>query len=409
MGFNMSSIRSGRIIPYYAGQRTPLHARARTNVMPPLRIVHVITELATGGAERTLYRLISGTNGEAIENSVVSLTDEGEIGPLLRASRVPVQCLGMRRGVPAPRALFRLHAILERDRPAILQTWLYHADLMGLMTARFAPVGRLIWNIRCSDMDMRHYSFISRATRRVLALMSRIPDAVIVNSHAGLATHRRLGYSPRRWELIPNGIDLELFVRDKEGARALRDELAIPVSAPVIGTVGRFDPMKDYGTFLAAAAMVRMEKPSLRILMAGKGMQTDNDALTRLISNAGLSGIAMLVGERKDIPRVLSALDVYCLSSAFGEGFPNALAEAMACEVPVVTTNVGDASWITGIAGVPAGDYASFAARVADLLNLSPAAREAYGAAQRGRIQEEFGLPRMIAAYESLYGDLVGH
>lgn len=377
--------------------------------MSRIRVVHLITGLSTGGAERTLHRLVSGIDLDAFDCSVVSMTDEGDIGPLLRDSGHPVQSLGMRRGLPSPAAFVRLHSILRHERPAILQTWLYHADLLGVVTSRLAHVPRLVWNIRCSDMDLTRYSLLSRITRRALAMSSRVPDAVVVNSRAGLEAHRQYGYSPRRWELIPNGLDLSLFARDSAGGRALREELGIPAEALVIGTLGRFDAMKDYGTFIRAAVEVRMCHPSVRIVMAGQGMDPANVKLRQMIANAGLQPVVSLLGPRRDVPRVLSAMDVYCLSSAFGEGFPNAIVEAMACEVPAVVTDVGDAAWLVGRDAVPPQDPPALAAAINDVLSLPESERRAIGVSHRARVEREFGLGRMISAYEALYRDLAAN
>lgn len=374
--------------------------------MSRIRVVHLITGLSTGGAERTLHRLVGGIDLDAFDCCVVSMTDDGDIGPLLRDSGIHVQSLGMRRGLPSASAFVRLHSILRHERPAILQTWLYHADLLGVVTSRLAHVPRLVWNIRCSDMDLTRYSLLSRMTRRALALSSRVPDAVVVNSRAGLEAHRQYGYSPRRWELIPNGLDLSAFARDDAGGRTLREELGIPSGAPVIGTLGRFDAMKDYGTFIRAAAEVQKRHPSMRIVMSGRGMGSANEELKRMIADAGLESAISLLGERHDVPRVLSALDVYCLSSAFGEGFPNAVAEAMACEVPVVVTDAGDAAWIAGSDAIPRQDAPGLAAAMSGLLSLTEAERRAIGTSLRARVEREFGLTRMIGAYERLYREL---
>jgi glycosyltransferase involved in cell wall biosynthesis len=373
--------------------------------MSRIKILHLITTLDTGGAERTLQRLLKGMDHDAFDNSVVSLVREGPIASHLRDAGIRVQSLNMRRGVPAPGALLRLRSILRRERPDILQTWLYHADLLGLLATRLAQVPRLVWNVRCGDMDMRHYSVLSRATRRTLAMTSHVPDAVIVNSRAGLSIHEGYGYSPRRWELIPNGIDAVRFARDEAGRNELRKELGIAPDAPVIGTVGRFDAMKDYRTFVAAAAAIRAQFPALRIVMAGPGIESNNAELVKMLGSAGLSGVTSILGERSDVSRVLSALDVFCLTS-IGEGFPNAVAEAMACEVPVVVTDVGDTAWITGSSGVTPRDWKAFAARVCEVLQMPEATRRSQGIALRRRVESEFALRRMIDKYEGLFADL---
>ena len=148
-------------------------------------IAHLITTLERGGAETMLAKLVLAHRALGMRSLVISLTGPGVYGPELAREGIAVWSLGMRRGVPEPGALIRLIGILRREKPDLLQSWLYHADLLGLLAAPLAGVPRLAWNLRCSDMDMRRYSRLSRWLVGLLARLSRFPDAVVVNSEAG--------------------------------------------------------------------------------------------------------------------------------------------------------------------------------------------------------------------------------
>ena len=369
-----------------------------------ISILHVISNLDTGGAEVMLARLVSGMDQGRFANSVVSLTDRGQLGDSIETVGVPVITLGMRRARMDVMGLRRLVRVLKETRPTLIQSWLYHADFLSLIAARFAGAPPVVWNLQCSDMDMRHYPRQTRWVLRALTLLSRLPAAVVVNSLAGQVLHQRLGYHPRRWEVIPNGFDLARFRPDAAARQRLRAELHLPNDAVLVALIARVDPMKDHLNFLTAASQVAAARADVRFLLIGK----DTPTLEPLIVERGLVGRAHLLGLRDDIDRLLPGVDIFCLSSAFGEGCPNVLGEAMACGVPCVSTDVGDARSIIADTGVvvPVRDPASLAHAISDLIDRGPAAREHLGRAARARIETEYSLPRIVDRYTALYSDL---
>ncbi len=371
-------------------------------------ILHIITTLERGGAEAMLVKLVRNLAPLGMRSVVVSLTGPGVYGPELELLGVPVWSLGLRRGLPDPVALIKLVGIIRRERPDLVQTWLYHADLLGLIAARLAGVRPVCWNIRCSDMDMHHYSRLSRWLPRLLGQLSRQPEAVLVNSQSGQRYHHELGYRPRAWHFVPNGFDLEVF-RPNEDARAeLRRELGLVSGTPLVGLIARFDPMKAHADFLAAAEIVARRHPAVRFVLAGLGIEPGNPALAAAGTGA-LAGRVSLLGLRGDVPKIMAALDICCLSSAFGEGFPNVLGEAMACGVPCVATDVGDAAWILGDTGrvVPPQAPMALAAALDDLLAGGPNLWRPLGDAARRRIEENFSLSGVAHTYYDLYAGLI--
>jgi len=371
------------------------------NDIDRLKIVHLITDLDTGGAEVMLAKLLANMDSEQFANAVISLTDHGTLGEQVVELGVPVFVLGMRHGLPDPRGIGRLVKLLRQEKPDILQTWLYHADLLGTIGAWLARVPALCWNIRCSDMDMRHYSRLSRVVLRILTWLSRRPDAVIVNSQTGKQLHEDLGYSPRRWETIPNGFDLERLHPDPAVHESLREELALPPQTVLIGVVARYDPMKDHQMFLHAARKLTAEWDDVHFVLAGR----DVERLAGLVDELELDARVHLLGERSDIPRIMAALDILSMSSAFGEGFPSVVGEAMACGVPCVVTDVGDAANIVGETGsvVPPRDPDKMAGAWQQLLSMPAEKRKALGQLARGRIEELFSIQSITQRYESLY------
>jgi glycosyltransferase involved in cell wall biosynthesis len=366
-------------------------------------IVHLITGLETGGAERMLARLVAGIDRERYRSVVVSMTGPGVVGSALASAGIELHTLDMRRGVADLGSVIRLARILRQVRPDILQTWLYHADLLGSLVQRLGPPCALFWNIRCTEM------LDTNIVRKLLIWRSRRPDTVIVNSLAGQRFHQELGYRPRRWEHIPNGCDTGAFQFDLAARLDLRRELGIADRAVAIGLPARYHPMKDHANFLAAAARLVTVRPEAVFLLIGPGVDPSNRALGEMIEAHGMAEHIRLLGARDDMARVYSALDIVTLSSAFGEGFPNVLGEAMSCGVPCVATDCGDAAEILGPIGtvVPRRNPEALAEAWRGLISIGPDARRSMGAMARERIVRSYDLRAIVGRYDALYSEFL--
>lgn len=362
-----------------------------------MTVLHVITGLDTGGAERMLANLCIAQHRDGASPVVVSLSPGGSQRDRLQAAGVTVEDLGLRRGIPNPMGLFRLAGIIRRQKPSVLQSWMYHADLVALLSLWLSgqrKTTRLYWGVRCSDVDLGAYPVSLRIVVRLCALLSRYADGVVYNSQAGRIAHRKLGYRPRRSVVVDNGFDTGAFAPGSADSRQVRRELDLPEDAFVVATVARYDTMKGYDTLLAALRRSR----DVTGLAIGAGTE----------SLAGKTRVIPL-GERDDIPRLLSAVDALVSPSHFGEGFSNAIGEAMASGLPVVATDVGDAARIVGDAGivVPPRDADALASALARLRDDTEL-RRSLGEKARAQIEESFGLQRSIDAFEALHGATPG-
>jgi glycosyltransferase involved in cell wall biosynthesis len=374
------------------------------------RILHIIVDLDPGGAEVMLHRLLTRTDRARFEPRVLSLTTEGAVAAQIRTLGVPVYSLGMKRGAANPVALLRLIRFLRSDRPHLIQTWMYHADLLGGLAARFAGNMPVVWGIHHTNLESESNKRSTLYLARLNAFLSRfLPHRIVCCSHATRDAHVRAGYTESKMEVIPNGFDLSELRPDSTARIEVRRALGVAEDALLVGLVARFHPQKNHATFLKAASLLRERLPDVHFLLCGDGITETNDTLMGWIREAGLMMGTHLLGVRSDVPRLLAALDAAVLSSV-GEAFPLVLGEAMACGTPCVTTDVGDAARIVGDTGevVPPRDPAALAAAIERILRRSPAQRQELGASARRRIEENYSLESVVARYEGLYRNTLG-
>jgi glycosyltransferase involved in cell wall biosynthesis len=372
-------------------------------------VTHIIAGLAPDGAERMLHRLVLGMDSSRFENEVISLTDLGPMAEQFQAAGVRVRALGMSRGSANPYYLAKLATWLRKlPEQQIIQTWMYHADLVGGLAAKLAGCAGLVWNIRHSELhpgvDKRHTIWTARACA---ALSSRLPRRIICTSESSRTFHEKLGYAHDRMEVIPNGFDLDLFRPDTAARCAVRDELGIAPSTLLIGYVARKHPVKDHRTFLEAAGLLHKQFPDVCFVLCGEGATHEDADLRHWSDEVGVRGSCFFLGRRDDISRVINAFDIATSSSA-SEAFPNALAEAMACGVSAVVTNVGDSRSILGETGsvVPPKDPKALAQAWAGLIQAGPDLRQRLGEAARAHVQTHFAMSNVLRKYEALYTEI---
>jgi glycosyltransferase involved in cell wall biosynthesis len=362
-----------------------------------VKVVFVTTGLGLGGAETMLLKLLAGMDRQVFIPSVLSLSDEGELADAIRALGISVSALGMSRGAPSLAKFIALARHLKSIRPDLVQTWMYHADLVGGVAARLAGCRRVIWGIRHSDLTKsRNRSTTLLVVRACAALSRLVPHSIVSCSHRAYDVHTKVGYPRSKFIVIPNGFDLADFSPDPTARDALVDELRLPRDARLVGMVARLDPLKNHEGFLAAACKVSAKLPDARFVMVGKGVEDGNSVLKATINGLGLGGKVSLLGPRRDVRRIMPALDVL-VSTSHGEGFPNVLGEAMASGVPCVATDAGDSREIVGDAGrvVAVGDMPAVAAGIIELLSIRKVARR--------RVIERFDINRIVDQYQALY------
>jgi glycosyltransferase involved in cell wall biosynthesis len=241
------------------------------------------------------------------------------------------------------------------------------------------------------------------------ALLSRRPAAILYNSHISAKQHETLGYHSDKRRIIPNGFDCEVFRPDPDARTRVRNDLGINDNVLVVGLIARYHPMKDHRNFLAAASIFHGFAPDARFVLAGAGVDPRNKNLTTQLEDLGLARHTYLLGERADVAALNASMDIATLSSAWGEGFPNVIGEAMACGVPCVVTDVGDSSFVVGDTGrvVSPRNPEALAHAWRELVEIGWTARHQLGMKARRRIQANFSLDVVVRQYELLYTELI--
>ncbi len=365
-----------------------------------IRILFLIRHLAIGGAERQLSLLARGLDPDRFDVTVAAMYSGGGIWEALSgAPHVRLVSLD-KRGRWDTAAFGRRLLALARDvRPHLVHGYMIPANELALLAGR-AVGAKVAWGIRISDQDFSRYTRFRRTVHRLGTALSRFPDLLIANSHAGRASHVAEGYPANDFIVIPNAVDVRAFAPDADAGRRWRAAHGIALAERVVALPARLDPMKDHHTFLAAAAQLtsQLGEAAPRFVCAGDGDAAYGAELRAEAERCGLAERVTWMPAVRDVASLYNGADIVTSASAFGEGFPNVLGEAMACGTPCVAASSGDAAAVIGDAGiaVPPRDPAALAAGWARLLAHRADEREALGARARERIVREFTVDRLV-------------
>jgi glycosyltransferase involved in cell wall biosynthesis len=368
-----------------------------------MRIVNIITATGFGGAENVLGDLLERLPPH-YESSVISLTTIGDVGERLQARGIPVTALGMTRKSLGVQALFQLRKMLKEAQPDIVQTWMYHPDLLGGLAARLAGVPSLVWWIHHNKLSIEHNGLRTVMISRACAALSHyLPDRILCCANTALEEHVRIGYAASKMEVLPNGFDMSRFRPAPEMRAKVRSEIGVAPDAPLLAMIGRFDIQKGHRVLVDAAALLRKKRPDVHYLLAGADVDIGNTALASWLDEHGLRDSFTLLGERDDIPRLLAAVDALVLPS-LSEAFPLVVGEAMAVGVPCIASDVGDTRFLIGDTGlvVPPGDPEVLANAIDEFLSRPESDRQSCGVRARQRVLDNFEISRIIARYEDL-------
>ncbi len=369
-----------------------------------MKIIFLIRSLEVGGAEHQMAMLSSKLAESGFDVKVLVFYQKGAFQEMLQKAHVQVLTLNKKSRWDLLGPLVRLFKICKQEKPDIVYSFLPVANLLAIALHYCLPKIKAIWGVRASNMELKHYDWLSRLVSKIESMLSHYANAIIVNSYRGQTEMQRLGFKNKSMMVIPNGINVEKFSPDTSKREKIRKEWQVKESEYLIGHVARLDPMKDHETFCKAAALLSKRLDNVRFVCIGEGSYTYLENLKALASRLGLQDKLIWAGMRKDVEDVYNAFDLFCSSSAFGEGFSNVLGEAMSMGIPCVATDVGDAAFILGDMGyvVPARDAKALAEACYKALTLKNISRDGI----RNRVVENFSLATMVERTKCVFEKL---
>ena len=368
-----------------------------------MRVLHIITGLGDGGAEHTLFKICKYDTINT--HFVVSLKGPDKYFYLLKKIGIEVYCLNL-KFYKVYKIIFLL-MLIRSLKPNIVQTWLVHADFIGGIVARLSGIKNIIWNVRYSNLKIGKTKLATIIIVKILAKLSfSIPQLIIIVSKKAKKIYEVQGYDKNKIRFIPNGYDLSILKPDNLQKINFRKKIKIDNNTPLIGNVARYDPKKDHLNLLKALASIRLRNINFFCVLVGSNINKDNIQLMSEIKKLDLSNHIKLLDQNDNILEVMNGLDVYVQSSSYGEGFPNVVAEAMACGTPCIVTDVGDASFIVGETGwvVPPNNSKKLATTIEMAFNERGTKKwnERFDKT-RLRIEHNFGIRKMINKYNQLW------
>lgn len=369
----------------------------------PIRILHTITSLETGGAETMLYRLVKAMDCRNFNHVVLSLGKEGKVGEKIVQAGIQVYSLGLQYHKPNPKIIWDLHRILRGFCPHIIQGWMYHGNLLGQWAGKWAGIP-VIWNIRQSLGTLSEEKYLTSFLIRIGAVLSYMPSQIIYNAFCSALDHEAIGYKKEKRLVLPNGFDTEIFCPSYSARKRIREELHIPQEAFLVGLIARYHPVKDHRTFFEAANAFSQKYSDVHFLLAGKDIHKKNQEIQSLLANFQNTGRLHLLGERDDTAKITAALDIAtCCSKS--EALANTVGEAMSCAVPCVVTDVGDLRILVGETGLVIEKENKDALSQAweKIYCMSQEEKKRLGQKARERILSDYSLSKCIQRYSALY------
>lgn len=377
--------------------------------MARYKIIHIINNFSYGGAEMMLYKLLLKTNLKYWQPYLICLNEEGGLRSKFEQLNIPIEVLGLPRGKVNLQGFNKLINILIKIKPDIVQGWMYHSNLastVGILIT--SPNTPLVWNIPQSLSNLKNEKKSTAKIIRLLSFLSWFPQKIIYNSQTSAKQHEKIGYQQSKSLPFPDGFLVDIFKPSTSAYQQLRQELKLPSSTIIIGRIARYHPMKDYVNLLEAGAKLLTKNNQVHFVLVGPNIDYNNEELMPKITELGINNNVHLLGIRDDTPELNAGFDVACTTSAWGEGFPNVVGEAMACGVPCVVTDVGDSAWLVGDTGlvVPPSNSDALAEAWQKLIN-NPQLRQDLGTKARQRIVDNFALEKIVSNYENLYKNIL--
>ncbi|TWT03631.1 glycosyltransferase [Planomicrobium sp. CPCC 101079] len=347
-----------------------------------------------------LTKLITNNKDPNTTMVVVKLLNFNYFYDEIAKTGTKIYSLNIDQGKFGPLRIFEIFKIIKREKPDVIQTWMYHCDLFGILLKMMFPKVKLVWNIRHSHLVKGADKGTTILVARILSILSFIPDKIICGSTAAQQYHTELGYRKNKTIVIPNGFDTEIFAPDDQVKKAIRRELEIPENHLVIGHVGRAKKIKNQIDLIKAFAEISKVHKNVTLVLLGNGMIEKYKSHELVKDNDNIR----LLGETPNVDRYLKVFDLFVLPS-LSEGFPNVIGEAMASGVACVSTEVGDSPQIIGNSRLIAkkNSVDDLYEKITYWLELEEEKKEELKIFSRKRILDLYSIEKVVQLYLNLY------
>lgn len=307
-----------------------------------MKLIHIINGLGDGGAEAMLFKILLLSDKNNVK--VISLMNHGKYGERLKSLGFEVICLNMKRGSLDLKALYLLYRVLKKEKPDIVQTWMYHSNLLGGIISRITGIKNIFWNIRSENINLKKIKFRNKIVFYCGAITSYfIPNNIITCSKSAIKFHEKKGYR-KIFNYIPNGFDKKIFYRMKNDLNLQFKKKWNNKNKFIYGMVARYHPQKNH--FLLLEAINELKKnenfDNLFFVFTGENINYDNHELVNKINEYGINDKIKLLGSTEDMNLFYNSIDILILPSGYGEGFPNVIGEAMLTGTPCIVADSGD-------------------------------------------------------------------
>ena len=368
-----------------------------------VKVLHIISSLDIGGAEMMLYKLVSNHKKKNISHHIICLNKNGKLINRIRKLKIKVYCLNFTSILNFIKSLNLLISTVKMIKPDVIMTWLYAADLVGIFLKFKFPNIKLIWNLRCSELKFPYLKLTTFFVIKILRLFSSYPNLLIANSYSGLKSHLNLGYKTKNKIVIPNGFDTNYFRPDLTLRKKLRLKYNISENDTVLGFIGKTTKIKGMDTFIEASAYAIKMKSNFKFVFIGPKLDRNNFELVNKLKKIKCFKNSILLGEQKQLNEVILILDILSLTS-LSEGFPNVIGESMSCQIPCVTTDVGDCKKIIGNYGIVTSSFnpKKIASDWYKLYDLTKKDKTIYKSCRK-RIMNNYSIIKIVKQYNNIF------
>ncbi len=375
-----------------------------------IRIVHIITTLERGGAQRILSEVIKNKkHNREYQHIVISLTSEKGFTKEIENYAEKIYYLNGKNIISFPALIFQAFLLIRSLKPDIIQSWLYHADFTASFLGLFFKNIPILWTVHHASYSLKYESFHSKLIVYLLSKLSNyLPIKIIYCSKYSFDVHKKLGYSKSKSKIVMNGIDMNKFRPNKKLGESFRESINIKEKEFLIGFIGRYDPNKGINCFLKTVKEIKNTKnKNIRFLICGHRMNKNNKNLVSEIKNLNLIKDVILLGEKRNMESIYNGIDLLICTS-LTESFGLVAVEALACGKKVISSDLPALREIIEEENlIEPNNYLIFAKKSINLMKKDVKQKLSEERNIRDSVLKKYNIDNTVRGYYDIYKDIL--